>query len=101
MLGQSTHRDIKTKQRLRIYCDMNLLSCRECNFVIMSPVLWLNLGKVESLWEKVMDECAEGHPVRPRRREILDLDTLEVGRKQLSHVNTQQTGLFPRASARM
>ena len=60
-----------------IYYVMNyLLSCRECNFIIMSPVRWVNLGKIESLWEKVVDQGTEGHAVGPCRGEILDLDTL-------------------------
>ena len=54
----------------------NLLSCRECYFIIMSPVRRVNLGKIESLWEKVVDQGTEGHAVGPCGGEILDLDTL-------------------------
>ena len=59
----------------------HLLSGLECNFVILSPVWSFNFRKIESLWEKIMNQCTEGHSVCPGRCKVFNFDILLVEKK--------------------
>ena len=66
------------------FSKVYLLSGFECQFVILSPIGTIDLGKVESLWEKVMDERAEGDAIGPGGGKILNFNVLNYGIKMSS-----------------
>ena len=55
----------------------DLLSGFESDLVVLPPVAGINLGKVESLGEEVVDQGAECHSVLPSRCEVVDFDVLK------------------------
>jgi len=48
----------------------------ECDFVILFSVFWVDFGKVEGLWEKVVDEGTEGNTALPGFGEVFDFHSL-------------------------
>ena len=66
-----------------------LLSGFECQFVILSPIGTIDLGKVESLWEKVMDERAKSDAIGPGGGKILNFNVLNYGIKMSSFLFTR------------
>ena len=66
-----------------------LLSGFECQFVILSPIGTIDLGKVESLWEKVMDERAKSDAIGPGGGKVLDFNVLNYGIKMSSFLFTR------------
>ena len=74
----------KIHSKLLIYPIIYLLSGFECQFVILSPIGTIDLGKVESLWEKVMDERAKSDAIGPGGGKILNFNVLNYGIKMSS-----------------
>ena len=56
---------------------MILLSGRECRLVVFSSIFTIDLGEVESLREKIMDQRAKSYAIGPRGGEIFNLDVLK------------------------
>lgn len=60
--------------RERFKCS---LCCLEGQSEVFLPFFWNQGAVVESIGKESMDQSTEGHPVTPRRREVLYVDTLK------------------------